>query len=228
MADEIKEKTGWFGDKYKEVVREGKVVARIDTETNFVGEKVDVTRDMSTPGCSSPIISTETHKKTPGGDEIIEKRDDGGNLISSARDEGLIGNKELVAREELRSKKGTDEGKARSYSSTGGGSGSSSKYIIGSVFSGSLTAAFKSRCRTWKFPKLGLAFIAWTGGSWLLQQFCLQGLKDVTEYSLAWWLMTLGFIASLPGVIVGGLAVVVVVMVFLVIVLVVQTILRSL
>src|SRR6185369_4958702 len=98
MADEIEERSGWGGN-YKVVVRDGKEIARIDTETTPSGEVVETKRDISTASFCSPVISKTTIGKTPSGDTEAVTRDSLGGFISRTREEGTYGGRAQVTRD---------------------------------------------------------------------------------------------------------------------------------
>ena len=77
---------------------------------------------------------------------------------------------------------------------------------------------FSSNSEVFEFIKYALIFVAWTGGSWLLQGFFDQLLSSFTQYSLAWWFTCFVWILCVPGMIVSAIVLLVIYLVVLVLI----------
>ncbi len=194
---ESREREGFFGKYAEHTDAEGNKVGESRDREGFFGDYVEHTD-------SSGSKIGESREREGFFGDYTEHTDSEGRKIGESRErEGFFQD----YTEHTGGFHPYDKQKKDAESETTSSNSGASRYSgYGSASYSSSSARYLSTSTFWDNVKFILIFVAWTGGSWLLKEFCDQLLASFTQYSLAWWLTGAVWLLCWPGIIVGAIA----------------------
>ena len=201
---ESRERDGFFGKYVEHTDADGHKTGESRNREGFFGDYTEHTDS------SGSKVGESIDREGFFGDYTEHTDSEGTKIGESRKREGFFGNYTehsggFHPHHKPKHADSSDSASKSTVLKSNGGAYESSGYSSTESYA-SVSNKSSSTSEAWEFIKIALVFLAWTGGSWFLKEFCNHLLATFTQYSLAWWFTGIVWLLCWPGIIVGAIA----------------------